>query len=36
MKFKDLLEASLIKDTDKVKITIHKDDLHIKESWTGE
>lgn len=40
MKFNDILRSGLIKDTDRIKITIHKDDSIIKsiikESWTGE
>ena len=36
MKFKDILETGLIKDNDKLKITIHEDDSVLKESWTGE
>lgn len=36
MKFNDILRSGLIKDTDRVKITIHEDDSVIKESWTGE
>ena len=36
MKFNDILRSGLIKDTDRVKITIHEDDSIIRESWTGE
>ena len=36
MIFNDILRSGLIKDADRVKITIHEDDSIIKESWTGE